>query len=89
MDILAAQVSAMLYLAVVSWLSIHFNVVSQPVRRRAGSRAHFFHLETLEFNHFHVQGAGTEGYGLFPYRRKSAGQVAVDTLWEAMRSMSV
>jgi hypothetical protein len=29
-DILAAQVSAMLYLAVVSWLSIHFSVVSHP-----------------------------------------------------------
>lgn len=45
--------------------------------------AHFFHLETLEFNHFHVQDAGMEGRGLFPYGRKSAGQVAVDTLWES------
>ena len=71
MDMLAVQVSAMLYLAVVSWLSIHFKLVSpnQPTLRT--SRTHLLHFEALELNHYPDEDAEIGVYGLRRYRTLS------------------
>lgn len=51
MDMLAAQVSAILYLAVVSWWSIHFKVISSSRLQMPTSKTHLLYFETLEPNH--------------------------------------